>query len=359
MNLKQEHLRNAPGLDKVLYDNKLDVVQRALGLHTAISRVQGGKLKAKKSAVAHLFQDAAPEFLRMIVVHELTLPEGKQYNKAFYQLCQYMPGLSPAGVRPAGVPDLEESLTPGYGVPSATRLSRRRRATVSGSSRMCSTMAWRLKRSTSACPARCAQRRPGRSPASRGEGGGHWCSSSSTTRRRSGRRGGAGGVQVDVGCGLGQGDHIGAGQAFADQFAEPGARQQALQAVAAAVGGHRDGQIQGQQRLACAGNGLDLGDHLLAALAHLAVEAVGDAQAEVLLDAIEDVASWSGRRCLPAGAAAPPAAWALSASYICLLGDDLAVDQDAVAVDQCRRWGGAWATSLRALAQGAGVGRAF
>lgn len=29
MNLKQEHLRNAPGLDKVLYDNKLDVVQRA------------------------------------------------------------------------------------------------------------------------------------------------------------------------------------------------------------------------------------------------------------------------------------------------------------------------------------------
>ncbi|KAB0733432.1 M48 family metallopeptidase, partial [Pseudomonas aeruginosa] len=72
MNLKQEHLRNAPGLDKVLYDNKLDVVQRALGLHTAISRVQGGKLKAKKEIrVASLFKDAAPEFLRMIVVHEL------------------------------------------------------------------------------------------------------------------------------------------------------------------------------------------------------------------------------------------------------------------------------------------------
>ena len=44
MALKQEYLRNAPGLDKVLYDSKLDVVKHALGLHTAVSRVQGGKL---------------------------------------------------------------------------------------------------------------------------------------------------------------------------------------------------------------------------------------------------------------------------------------------------------------------------
>ncbi len=91
MNLKQEHLRNAPGLDKVLYDNKLDVVQRALGLHTAISRVQGGKLKAKKEIrVASLFKDAAPEFLRMIVVHELAHLKESEHNKALYQLCQYM-----------------------------------------------------------------------------------------------------------------------------------------------------------------------------------------------------------------------------------------------------------------------------
>ncbi|MFX9454181.1 YgjP-like metallopeptidase domain-containing protein, partial [Acinetobacter baumannii] len=81
----------APGLDKVLYDNKLDVVQRALGLHTAISRVQGGKLKAKKEIrVASLFKDAAPEFLRMIVVHELAHLKESEHNKAFYQLCQYM-----------------------------------------------------------------------------------------------------------------------------------------------------------------------------------------------------------------------------------------------------------------------------
>lgn len=91
MQLKQEHMRNAPAVDKVLYDSKLDVVQRALGLNTAISRVQGGKLKAKKEIrVASLFKDAAPEFLRMILVHELAHLRERDHNKAFYQLCEYM-----------------------------------------------------------------------------------------------------------------------------------------------------------------------------------------------------------------------------------------------------------------------------
>ncbi|WP_443191306.1 YgjP-like metallopeptidase domain-containing protein [Pseudomonas indica] len=91
MGLKQEHLRNAPGIDKVLYDNRLDVVQRALGLHTAVSRVHGGKLKAKKEIrVASLFKDAAPEFLKMIVVHELAHLKEFEHNKAFYKLCEHM-----------------------------------------------------------------------------------------------------------------------------------------------------------------------------------------------------------------------------------------------------------------------------
>ncbi|CDF86665.1 hypothetical protein PKB_5353 [Pseudomonas knackmussii B13] len=91
MQLKQEHMRNAPAVDKVLYDNKLDVVQRALGLNTAISRVQGGKLKAKKEIrVASLFKEAAPEFLQMILVHELAHLRERDHNKAFYQLCEYM-----------------------------------------------------------------------------------------------------------------------------------------------------------------------------------------------------------------------------------------------------------------------------
>ncbi|MCO6056386.1 M48 family metallopeptidase [Pseudomonas sp. MOB-449] len=91
MSLKQEHLRNAPAPDKVLYDNKLDVVHKALGLNTAISRVQGGKLKAKKEIrVASLFKEAAPEFLRMILVHELAHLKERDHSKAFYQLCEHM-----------------------------------------------------------------------------------------------------------------------------------------------------------------------------------------------------------------------------------------------------------------------------
>jgi UTP pyrophosphatase len=91
LDLKQEYLRSAANIDKVLFDNRLDLTHQALGLHTAISRVQGGKLKAKKEIrVAALFKQAAPEFLRMIVVHELAHLKEHEHNKAFYQLCEYM-----------------------------------------------------------------------------------------------------------------------------------------------------------------------------------------------------------------------------------------------------------------------------
>ena len=89
--LKQEHLRNAPSIDKVLFDNRLDLTHRALGLHTTISRVQGGKLKAKKEIrVASLFKEAPPQFPEMIVVHELAHFKESDHNKAFYKLCEHM-----------------------------------------------------------------------------------------------------------------------------------------------------------------------------------------------------------------------------------------------------------------------------
>ena len=89
--LKQAHLRNAPQIDKVLFDNRLDLTHRALGLHTAVSRIQGGKLKAKKEIrIAALFKAAPPEFLEMIVVHELAHFKETAHNKAFYKLCEYM-----------------------------------------------------------------------------------------------------------------------------------------------------------------------------------------------------------------------------------------------------------------------------
>jgi len=59
--LKSQFLRNAPPINKVAYDNKIHVLNNALGLHTAISRVQGGKLKAKAEIrVATVFR-SAPE----------------------------------------------------------------------------------------------------------------------------------------------------------------------------------------------------------------------------------------------------------------------------------------------------------
>jgi UTP pyrophosphatase len=91
MDLKARYMRNADQISKVAYDNKLKVITQALGTHTAVSRVQGGKLKAKREIrVASLFRDAAPEFLRMIVVHELAHLKEKAHDKAFYQLCTHM-----------------------------------------------------------------------------------------------------------------------------------------------------------------------------------------------------------------------------------------------------------------------------
>ncbi len=89
--LKSRYMRNAPQLSKVAFDNKLRLVQQALGTHTAVSRVQGGKLKAKREIrVASVFRDAPADFLRMIVVHELAHLKERDHDKAFYQLCVHM-----------------------------------------------------------------------------------------------------------------------------------------------------------------------------------------------------------------------------------------------------------------------------
>jgi predicted metal-dependent hydrolase len=89
--LKGDYLRNAEPVAKVAYDSKIHVVQHALGLHTAISRVQGSKLKAKHEIrIASVFRDAPLEFLRMIAVHELAHLKEKQHDKAFYKLCCWM-----------------------------------------------------------------------------------------------------------------------------------------------------------------------------------------------------------------------------------------------------------------------------
>ena len=89
--IKNEFLRTAQPLSRVVYDGKIHVINNALGTHTFVSRVQGGKLKAKHEIrIASIFRDAPREFLTMIVVHELAHLKEKEHNRAFYQLCTYM-----------------------------------------------------------------------------------------------------------------------------------------------------------------------------------------------------------------------------------------------------------------------------
>ena len=91
LDIKNQFLRQSSPLSKVVYDDKIDVLHQALGLHSFVSRVQGGNLKAKNEIrIGSIFKTAPLEFLRMIVVHELAHLREKQHNKAFYKLCEYM-----------------------------------------------------------------------------------------------------------------------------------------------------------------------------------------------------------------------------------------------------------------------------
>lgn len=89
--IKNSYLRQSAPLSKVEYDDRIDVIHNALGLHTHVSRVQGNKLRAKKEIrIASLFKQTPEPFLKMIVVHELAHIREKEHNRSFYKLCQHM-----------------------------------------------------------------------------------------------------------------------------------------------------------------------------------------------------------------------------------------------------------------------------
>lgn len=91
MAMKRAKLASSPPLAKVVYCDKISTLNQALGTHTYATRVQGGKLKTKHELrVASIFRQAPPEFLEMIVVHELAHLRGREHDKAFYRLCQHM-----------------------------------------------------------------------------------------------------------------------------------------------------------------------------------------------------------------------------------------------------------------------------
>jgi predicted metal-dependent hydrolase len=89
--IKNNSMQQAQPLSKVLFDSKIKVQNQALGVHKFISRVQGGKLKAKNEIrIASTFRDAPESLLRMIVVHELAHLKEKDHNKGFFRLCIHM-----------------------------------------------------------------------------------------------------------------------------------------------------------------------------------------------------------------------------------------------------------------------------
>jgi predicted metal-dependent hydrolase len=89
--IKSEYMGKTQPLSRVGYDNKIKVIQHALGQHHYISRVQGGKLKTvNEIKIASVFRTTPEAFLKMIVVHELAHFKEKEHNKAFYQLCRHM-----------------------------------------------------------------------------------------------------------------------------------------------------------------------------------------------------------------------------------------------------------------------------
>jgi predicted metal-dependent hydrolase len=88
---KRAAMASSPPLSKVRYCDKISTLNNALGTHTYATRVQGGKLKTKHELrIASVFKQAPPQFLEMIVVHELAHLRGRDHDKAFYRLCCHM-----------------------------------------------------------------------------------------------------------------------------------------------------------------------------------------------------------------------------------------------------------------------------
>lgn len=91
LQLKRQWMKNSPPVSKVVFDPKIHVIKNALGTHTQISRVQGGKLKSKNEIrVAAVLKQMPLPLLQMVVVHELAHLREKDHNNAFYKLCLHM-----------------------------------------------------------------------------------------------------------------------------------------------------------------------------------------------------------------------------------------------------------------------------
>jgi predicted metal-dependent hydrolase len=88
MDVKNDYLKTAPPLRKICFDDKICTLNRSLGQHSYVTRVQGRNLKSSNELrISSLFKETPPQFLRMVVIHELAHLREREHNKPFYQLC--------------------------------------------------------------------------------------------------------------------------------------------------------------------------------------------------------------------------------------------------------------------------------
>ncbi|MDC3332661.1 DUF45 domain-containing protein [bacterium] len=91
LDIKNHYMSKSSPLNRVIYDNKIQVINHALGQHHYITRMHGKKAKAiNEIKIASVFKSTTEAFLKMIAVHELAHFKEKEHNKAFYNLCCHM-----------------------------------------------------------------------------------------------------------------------------------------------------------------------------------------------------------------------------------------------------------------------------
>lgn len=91
MDIKRVYLKNAKTPERVYYDNKIEALNNALGLHSFIPKVQGKKIKMINDIkISNNFKNMPYEFLYNVLIHEIAHLKEKEHNKAFYNLCQNM-----------------------------------------------------------------------------------------------------------------------------------------------------------------------------------------------------------------------------------------------------------------------------
>ncbi|NCO47159.1 MAG: M48 family metallopeptidase, partial [Vibrio sp.] len=59
IDLKNQYMKKTAPISKVVYDNKIHIINNALGLHSYVAKVHGGKIKSKNEIrIASMFKEA-------------------------------------------------------------------------------------------------------------------------------------------------------------------------------------------------------------------------------------------------------------------------------------------------------------